>query len=155
MVTATPGRPLILVLNGPNMNMPGLRQPKLRGDATLDDVEQLCAETTEAQDLAIDFRQTNAEGELVSWVQEGRGAAGGIVLNPAGYAATSIALMDALPAVRLPVVEARLTNPHRREEFRQPSYVSEATVGVVCGFGVRGHVLALRATADLLLDEDA
>lgn len=155
MVTATPGRPLILVLNGPNMNMLGLRQPELHGGATLDDVEQLCAETAEAHGLAIDFRQTNAEGELVSWVQEGRGVARGIVLNPAGYATTSIALMDALLAVGLPVIEVRLTNPHRREEFRQHSYASRAAVGVICGLGVRGYALALQAMADLLLDEDA
>ena len=90
--------PLIAVLNGPNMNMLGLRQPQLYGSATLDDVEALCAETAEALGLAIDFRQTNGEGELVSWVQECRGRAAGIVINPAGYTTTSIALMDALLA---------------------------------------------------------
>ena len=155
MVTATPGRPLVLVLNGPNMNMLGLRQPELYGAATLDDVEQLCAETAEAHGLAIDFRQTNAEGELVSWVQEGRGVARGIVVNPAGYTTTSIALMDALLAVALPVIEVHLTNIHRREEFRQHSYVSKAAVGVICGLGVRGYALALQAMADLLLEEGA
>ena len=155
MVTATPGRPLVLVLNGPNMNMLGLRQPEVYGAATLDDVEQLCAETAEAHGLAIDFRQTNAEGELISWVQEGRGVARGIVINPAGYTTTSIALMDALLAVGLPVIEVHVTNIHRREEFRQHSYVSKAAVGVICGLGVRGYVLALEAMADLLLEEGA
>ena len=121
--------PLIAVLNGPNMNMLGLRQPHLYGSATLDDVEQLCAETAEQLGLAIDFRQTNGEGELVSWVQECRGRAQGIVINPAGYTTTSIALMDALLASELPVIEVHVTNIHRREEFRQHSYVSQGGGG--------------------------
>ena len=143
-------RPVIRVLNGPNINMLGLRQPHLYGTATLDDVEQLCAETAEACGLAIDFRQTNGEGELISWVQECRGRRAGIVINPAGYTTTSIALMDALLAVELPVIEVHITNIHRREEFRHHSYVSKAAVGVICGFGIRGYAMALRAMADLL-----
>ncbi len=145
-------RPLIVVLNGPNMNMLGLRQPELYGAATLDDVEQLCAETADGLGLAIDFRQSNLEGELVSWVQESRTRAQGIVINPAGYTTTSIALMDALLAVDLPVVEVHITNIHRREEFRQHSYVSKAAVGVIAGLGVRGYALALQAMAGLLED---
>jgi 3-dehydroquinate dehydratase-2 len=144
--------PLIAVLNGPNMNMLGLRQPHLYGRATLDDVEALCAETAEALGLAIDFRQTNGEGELISWVQECRGKAAGIVINPAGYTNTSIALMDALLAIELPVIEVHVTNMHRREEFRQHSYVSKAAVGVICGLGIRGYGLALTAMAELLED---
>jgi 3-dehydroquinate dehydratase-2 len=131
--------PLIAVLNGPNMNMLGLRQPHLYGRATLDDVEALCAESGEQLGLAIDFRQTNGEGELVSWVQECRGKAAGIVINPAGYTTTSIALMDALLASEL-----------RREDFRQHSYVSKAAVGVICGLGIRGYALALSAMAEIL-----
>lgn len=142
--------PLIAVLNGPNMNMLGLRQPHLYGSATLDDVEQLCAETAEVLGLAIDFRQTNGEGELVSWVQECRGRADGIIINPAGYTTTSIALMDALLASELPVIEVHVTNIHRREEFRQHSYVSKVAVGVIAGLGVRGYALALQAMAELL-----
>src|SRR5579883_2877877 len=130
-----------------------LRQPALYGAATLDDVEQLCAETAEQLNLAIDFRQTNGEGELVSWVQECRGRAAGIVINPAGYTTTSIALMDALLAVELPVIEVHVTNIHRREEFRPRSFVSKAAVGVICGFGIRGYALALQAMSDLLLDQ--
>lgn len=144
------GPPLIAVLNGPNMNMLGLREPDLYGSDTLDDVEQLCAEVADELGLAIDFRQTNGEGELISWVQECRGRAQGIVINPAGYTNTSIALMDALLAVHLPVVEVHLTNIHRREEFRHVSYVSKAATGVICGLGVRGYALALTAMADLL-----
>ena len=147
--------PLIAVLNGPNMNMLGLRQPHLYGSATLDDVEQLCAETAEQLGLAIDFRQTNGEGELISWVQECRGRAHGIVINPAGYTTTSIALMDALLASELPVIEVHVTNIHRREEFRHRSYVAQAAVGVICGLGVRGYALALTAMADLLLEARA
>ncbi len=119
-----PPLPLVVVLNGPNMNMLGLRQPAIYGRATLDDVEQLCAETGDALGLAIDFRQTNGEGELVSWVQECRSRAAGIVINPAGYTTTSVALMDALLAVELPVIEVHVTNIHRREELRQHSFVS-------------------------------
>jgi len=142
--------PLVAVLNGPNMNMLGLRQPHVYGSATLDDVEQLCAETAEALGLAIDFRQTNGEGELISWVQECRGRAAGIIINPAGYTNTSIALMDALLACELPVIEVHVTNIHKREEFRHHSYVSKVAVGVIAGLGIRGYALALTAMADIL-----
>ncbi len=143
-------RPLIAVLNGPNLNMLGLREPALYGAATLDDVEQLCAETGDQYGLAIDFRQTNGEGELVSWVQECRGRAAGIVINPAGYTTTSVALMDALLSAELPVIEVHITNIHRREEFRHHSYVSKAAVGVICGLGIQGYALALGAMATLV-----
>ena len=145
--------PLIAVLNGPNLNMLGMREPEKYGTATLDDVEALCAETAEALGLAIDFRQTNGEGELVTWVQECRGRAAGIVINPAGYTTTSIALMDALLAVDLPVIEVHITNIHRREEFRHHSYVSKAATGVIAGLGVEGYALALRAMAELVAPE--
>ena len=147
--------PLVAILNGPNMNMLGLRQPKLYGAETLDDLETLCAETAEALDLAIDFRQTNVEGELISWIQDCRGNAAGIVINPAGYSHTSIALMDALLASELPVIEVHVTNIHRREAFRHHSYVSRVAVGVICGLGIRGYALALTAMAEMLLDDAA
>lgn len=142
--------PLIAVFNGPNMNMLGLRQPEMYGRATLDDVEALCAETAEQLGLAIDFRQTNGEGELVSWVQEMRGRASGIILNPAGYTTTSIALMDALLASELPVIEVHVSNIHRREAFRHNSYVSKVAVGVIAGLGVTGYALALQAMAEIV-----
>jgi 3-dehydroquinate dehydratase-2 len=145
-------RPLIVVLNGPNINMLGLRQPHIYGSATIDDVEQLCVDTAEPLGLAIDFRQTNSEGELVTWVQECRGRAAGIVINPAGYTTTSIALLDALLASEVPTIEVHITNIHRREEFRQHSYVSKAAVGVICGLGIKGYALALQAMADILED---
>jgi 3-dehydroquinate dehydratase II len=147
------GTPLIAVLNGPNLNLLGVRQPEVYGRATLDDVEALCAETAEQVGLAIDFRQTNGEGELISWVQECRGKAAGIIINPGGYTHTSIALMDALLAVDLPTIELHVSNIHRREEFRARSYVSRAATGVICGLGVRGYAVALVAMADLILGE--
>ncbi|BCI66676.1 MAG: type II 3-dehydroquinate dehydratase [Acetobacter sp.] len=147
-------RPLIAVLNGPNLNMLGLRQPEVYGRTTLDDVEQLCAQNAEKLDVGIDFRQTNGEGELISWVQECRGRAQGIIINPAGYTHTSIALLDALLAVDLPVIEVHISNIHRREPFRHHSYVSRAAVGVICGLGVQGYALALQAMTDILLNEE-
>lgn len=147
--------PLIAVLNGPNLNMLGLREPEKYGSATLDDVEALCAEAAEELGLAIDFRQTNGEGELVTWVQECRDRAAGIIINPAGYTTTSIALLDALLAVELPVIEVHITNIHRREEFRHHSYVSKAATGVIAGLGIEGYALALRAMAGLLAEDTA
>lgn len=143
----------LLVLNGPNLNLLGTREPALYGAATLDDVEALCAEVAEALDLAIDFRQTNGEGELISWVQECRDRAAGVIINPAGYGHTSIALMDALLALDCPIVEVHLTNIHRREPYRHHSYTSEAANGLICGFGARGYALALQAIAELLQEE--
>lgn len=151
--------PRIAVLNGPNLNMLGLRQPHLYGSATLDDVEALCAEAGEELNLAIDFRQTNGEGELITWVQECRASptrpgASGIVINAAGYTHTSVALMDALLASELPVIEVHITNIHRREEFRHHSYVSKVAVGVIAGLGIRGYQMALMAMADIIAEND-
>lgn len=152
MSSPTPDLPLIAVLNGPNLNLLGLRQPHIYGSATLDDVEAICAETAEILGLAIDFRQTNGEGELITWVQECRGRAAGIVVNPAGYTTTSVALLDALLATEVPVVEIHISNIHQRESFRHPSLISRAARGVICGFGVRGYALAIQGIADLLLE---
>lgn len=147
--------PLIAVLNGPNLNLLGIREPEKYGTATLDDVEALCAEVAEELGLAIDFRQTNGEGELVTWVQECRGRAAGIIINPAGYTTTSVALLDALLAVEMPVIEVHITNIHRREAFRHNSYVSKAATGVIAGLGVEGYALALRAMARLIAEDEA
>ena len=144
--------PLIAVLNGPNMNMLGLRQPALLGAATLDDVESLCAEAAEALGLAIDFRQTNHEGELVSWVQDCRNRAAGIVINPAGYA-RSPAVVDALLDSGLPAIEVHVPNIHRGEGRRR-SLVSTVAEGVICGLGIGGYALALTAMAELLLNKE-
>jgi 3-dehydroquinate dehydratase-2 len=134
--------------------MLGVREPEKYGHSTLDDVEALCAEVAEGLGLAIDFRQTNGEGELITWVQECRGRAAGIIINPAGYTTTSIGLLDALLTVQLPVIEVHITNIHRREEFRHHSFVSKAATGVIAGLGVQGYALALQAMADLIGEDD-
>lgn len=143
----------ITVLNGPNLNMLGLRQPHIYGTATLDDVENLCAETALELGLGIDFRQSNIEGELVSWIQECRGRSAGIIINPAGYTTTSIAMLDALLIADQPVIEVHITNIHKREEFRHHSFISKVATGVIAGLGVAGYALALRAMAGILADE--
>ena len=142
--------PLIAILNGPNINMLGLREPEKYGSTTMAELEVLCAKAAAGMGLAIDFRQTNGEGELVTWVQQCRGRCAGIIMNPAGYTTNSIATMDALLAVGLPTIEVHITNIHRREEFRHHSFISKAATGVIAGLGVEGYVLALRAMAGML-----
>jgi 3-dehydroquinate dehydratase-2 len=138
----------VLVLNGPNLNMLGTREPAIYGSATLADVESLCQQTGAALGLAIEFRQSNHEGELVTWIQEARQSADAILINPGAYSHTSIAIHDALKAADLPVAEVHLSNIHQREAFRHHSYVSAVAFGVICGFGAQGYSLALMALAD-------
>jgi len=140
----------VLVLNGPNLNMLGTREPGIYGAATLADIEALCRTTGAELGLEIDFRQSNHEGELVSWIQQALGSAEGILINPAGYSHTSVAIHDALRAVGLPVAEVHISNIHQREAFRHHSYVSAVAFGVLCGFGVTGYKLALMALAEKL-----
>jgi 3-dehydroquinate dehydratase-2 len=144
---------LIMVLNGPNLNLLGTREPAVYGTGTLDELETLCAETAEGLGVAIDFRQSNLEGELITWVQEARTNAAALIINPAGYSHTSIALMDAISALDIPVIEVHLSNIHKRESFRHHSYVSLAADGVICGLGFAGYRLALIALSDIL-EED-
>lgn len=139
--------PLVFVLNGPNLNMLGLRQPKVYGRATLADVEKLCRQRADALGLAVDFRQTNHEGELVGWIQEARKAAAGIVINAGAYTHTSVAILDALLTAEKPVIEVHLSNVFRRESFRHHSYVSPASTGVIVGLGPLGYALAIEALA--------
>jgi 3-dehydroquinate dehydratase II len=141
----------IYVLNGPNLNLLGKREPEKYGHATLDDVEALCRSTAKEHGFEIEFRQSNKEGELVDFVHEAaKKNAAGIVINPAGYTTTSIALMDAILAVSLPTVEVHITNIHARESFRHNSYISKAARGVICGLGVEGYALAIDGLARLL-----
>ncbi|MBC7831907.1 MAG: type II 3-dehydroquinate dehydratase [Hyphomicrobium sp.] len=142
----------IYVLNGPNLNMLGLREPAIYGTDSLDDVRRKAEARAKAVGLAIDFRQSNIEGELVTWVQEARDKAAGIILNAGAYSHSSIALLDALQAAELPVIEVHLSNIFRREPYRQHSYISLGAKGVICGFGAKGYELALEAMADMLAD---
>jgi len=142
----------IYVLNGPNMNLLGTREPEKYGRATLADVEKLCGETAKRFGLAIDFRQSNIEGELITWIQEAHAKkAAGIVINPAGYTSTSIAILDALLAVAatVPAIEVHITNIHQRESFRHNSYISKAAKAVIAGFGIEGYALAITGLAHL------
>ena len=140
---------IIFVLNGPNLNLLGVREPHIYGSATLADVEALCAARAKALGFQIDFRQTNHEGVLIDWVQEARTAACAVVLNPAGYGHTSVALLDALKSLSIPVIECHLSNPAAREEFRRSTYVALAATGLVSGFGAKSYELAIEAAAAL------
>ncbi len=140
----------VLVLNGPNLNLLGTREPGIYGAQTLADVEQLCKDVAAKLGLSVDFRQSNLEGELVTWIQQARGTTDAIIINPAAYSHTSIAIHDALKAVGLPTVEVHLTNIHQREPFRHHSYVSAVATGVICGLGASGYSLALHALAEKL-----
>ncbi|KFL24902.1 3-dehydroquinate dehydratase [Devosia sp. 17-2-E-8] len=140
----------VLVLNGPNLNLLGTREPGTYGSQTLADIEKLCKEEAKSLGLALDFRQTNSEGELVTWIQDARKTADGIVINPAAYSHTSVAIHDALRAVGLPTIEVHLTNIHTREPFRHHSYVSSVALGVICGLGASGYRYALAALAEKL-----
>lgn len=140
----------ILVLNGPNLNMLGIREPATYGSQTLADIEQLCLAEGKALGLTVSFRQSNHEGELCEWIQQALGQFEAIVINPAGYSHTSVAIPDALRAVGLPVVEVHLSNIHAREAYRHHSYVSAVALGVICGLGAAGYRLALRALAEKL-----
>jgi len=141
----------IYVLNGPNLNSLGTREPEKYGHSTLADVEQLCRQTAGRFGLEVAFRQSNHEGEIVDWFHEAKqkGAAG-IVINPAGYTTASIAILDAIYAVGIPTVEVHITNIHQREEYRHHSYISKGAKAVICGFGIEGYALAIAGLASLI-----
>ncbi len=142
----------ILILNGPNLNMLGTRQPEIYGTATLGSIDAACHARAKELGLEVECRQSNSEGELVDWIQKARGGADGIIMNPGAYTHTSIAILDALLAAGLPLIEVHLSNIHKREDFRQNSYVSKAAQGVICGFGARGYLMALEAMAAHLVE---
>ena len=139
----------IYILNGPNLNLLGLREPEIYGSDTLEDVRAACEAKAAEMGAAIVFRQTNHEGVLVDWVQEAREAASAVVINPAGYGHTSVALLDALRSLPVPVVECHLSNPAARESYRRRSYVAEAAAGTVSGFGLMSYTLAVEAAVRL------
>jgi 3-dehydroquinate dehydratase II len=140
----------VFVLNGPNLNMLGQREPAVYGRDTLDDIAKFCAERAKSLGLTVDFRQSNLEGELIGWIQEARQKASGIILNAGALTHTSVGLLDALQAAELPAIEVHLSNIFRRESFRQHSYISLAANGVICGLGAHGYELALDAMARIL-----
>ena len=140
----------VFILNGPNLNLLGTREPEIYGADTLADVEAKCAAKAKALGLQIVFRQTNVEGELVNWIHEARGMAQGIIINAGAYTHTSVALHDALKAVALPAIEVHLSNVYKRESFRHHSYISPAAHGVICGFGAQSYELALDGMSGIL-----
>jgi len=145
----------VYVLNGPNLNLLGTREPQIYGHATLGDVEKLCRAAAKQHGLAVVFRQSNHEGEIVDWIQEARAKkAVGLIINPAGYTTTSIAILDALLTMEAPVIEVHISNIHAREHFRRRSYISQAARAVICGCGINGYALAISGLADMIAVKD-
>ncbi len=140
----------VFVLNGPNLNLLGLRQPEIYGRETLEDVADACSALAEELGLTVRFHQSNHEGALVDWIHQARAEASGIIINPAAYTHTSVAILDALNAFEGPVLEVHISNVHRREAFRHHSYVSLRAEGVIAGFGTEGYALALRRMKTLV-----
>ena len=153
--TVAPMAKPIYVLNGPNLNLLGAREPHVYGHETLADVRRRAEKAAAAHGLTLEFRQSNHEGQLIDWAQEAREKGAGLIVNAGGLTHTSIALLDALQAAELPVVEVHLSNIFRREAYRTHSYVSLAAKGVICGFGAKGYELAVDAMADLLAAKTA
>ena len=139
----------VYILNGPNLNLLGKREPEIYGRETLADVEAACRKLADELGLLIEFRQSNAEHELIGWIHEAREKAAAVVINPAAFTHTSVAIMDALNACKCPVIEVHISNVHRREAFRHHSYVSLAATAVLAGFGTHGYALAVRHLAQL------
>jgi 3-dehydroquinate dehydratase II len=146
---------LVYLLNGPNLNLLGKRQPAIYGHETLADVESECRAVAAELRLEIEFRQSNAEHQLIDWIHEARDRAGGIVINPAAFTHTSIAILDALATCEFPIIEVHISNVHNREAFRHHSYVSTIASGVIAGFGTQGYQLALQRIARLMDEKES
>jgi 3-dehydroquinate dehydratase-2 len=140
----------LYVLNGPNLNLLGVREPEVYGRATLADIEKAVVKRAKSHGLKVVFRQSNHEGVLVDWLHEARAQGSGVIVNPGAYSHTSIAIYDALKALDKPILEVHLSNPHQREGFRQRDYVSQVAKGVIVGLGVTGYLLAVDAMAELV-----
>ena len=140
----------VFILNGPNLNLLGMREPDIYGSETLADLDARCRARAKALGLLVEARQSNSEAELIGWIQEAHSAACGIIINAAAYTHTSVALHDALKLAKVPVIEIHLSNIYKRESFRHRSHVSPVAHGVICGFGAHGYELALEALAELL-----
>ena len=139
----------ILIINGPNLDMLGTRQPEVYGHDTLDDVEALCRRTAQEEGVEIDFRQSDSEAEIMKWIKEARGTRAGILINPAGFTSTSIAILDSLLIFEGPIIEVHISPLFRRDAFRHLSYVSKAATAKIEGFGIRGYEFAVRKLAEL------
>jgi 3-dehydroquinate dehydratase-2 len=144
----------ILILNGPNLNLLGTREPEIYGHDTLSDIETKSGNHGKAIGMTIDFRQSNSEGELVDWIQAAAGTTDGIIINPAAYTHTSVAILDALKQIDCPIIELHLSNIFSREPFRHHSYISPVANGLICGFGAHGYLLALDAISRLVSDKE-
>ena len=140
----------VLVINGPNLNLLGKREPEIYGSLTLCDIEELCRQKAKALDIEIAFFQSNIEGEIINMIQTAGANYNGIIINPAGYSHTSVAIMDALKASGLPIIEVHLSNLFKREDFRHHSYVSLAANGCICGLGAAGYELAVEAMVKII-----
>jgi len=141
---------IITILNGPNLNLLGTREPEIYGTITLDEIDAMCHEAAAKHGFEIDFRQSNHEGDLIDWVQQASRESAAIIINAAGYTHTSIALHDALKAVSVPVIEVHLSDPKQRESFRHHSYIEPVAARSICGQGAKGYVMAVEALAELI-----
>ncbi len=144
----------ILIINGPNLNLLGEREETKYGNITLEEVKKNCISHAKLIDLEIEFTQSNIEGEIVTMIQKAKGAFDGIIINAAGYTHTSVAILDALLAVKIPTIEVHITNIYNREEFRKKSLISKAAKGIICGFGVKGYIMALDSINEVLKNEN-
>lgn len=142
----------VFILNGPNLNLLGTREPHIYGSTTLPQVEAMCQARAKELGLSVSFRQSNHEGQLVDWIHEAIEGAAGIIINPAAYTHTSVALLDALKNVKAPIIELHISNPHQREDFRHKSFVALVATASIAGLGVGGYPLALTAMAGLIAD---
>lgn len=140
---------LIYIINGPNLNLLGQREPKIYGSNTLKDVEDICIKIANKANIKINFLQSNAEHEIINWIHSAREEASGIIINPAAYSHTSIAILDALTLFDKPIIEVHISNIHKREVFRHNSYVSQKSTAVIAGFGIDGYKIALEKMIDL------
>lgn len=143
----------ILILNGPNLNRLGTRQPEIYGHTSLADVEEMCRKRAEARGHTISFHQSNREYEIIEWIHDGIANASGIIINPAAFTHTSVAILDALNMFEKPIIELHISNPHKREAFRHVSFITYAATGLICGLGVNGYPLAVDAMADRLAEK--
>ncbi len=144
----------IIVINGPNLNLLGEREKEKYGDISLKKIEAECLDFAAKNNIELTFKQSNIEGEIVSQIQECRNKYSGLIINAAGYTHTSVSILDALMVLKIPVIELHITNIYNREEFRHKSLISKAATGIICGFGVKGYIMALEATKNILKNEN-